>query len=173
MSREFEIYTGPVGKERDRVIIKTRQQCEGLLDRYGKEEMGESRVFATVERLKRALTGQHSIPQPGSIKSFSIPVKIVDEERVINISSSSNDPKTSEFIRIKVDKTIEELLLSSEDALIFEDWGMGENIYEKEIIEEHDGPQVREYTNPRLAPLEEIEPYAFTIDQIVLDKPLK
>ncbi len=54
---------------------------------------------------------------------------------------------------------IEELLLSKEDALIFEDWGMGEDLYHPEdILEVGEGLEF-EYTNPRLATINDIEPY--------------
>jgi hypothetical protein len=145
-NQEFKIYTDNESEERNKLIIKMRESCDEILIKWGKVKKEKKKIFGI-------------FPLSYKVNFFSI--------NSINISSTSSNPKASEFIRVKVEKHIEELLLSHEDALIFEDWGMGENIYEEGIVTETDeaGSEIK-YPNPRLATLEEIEPYFFIINQI-------
>ncbi len=169
------IYLETGHKERDKTISKLREDCELLIDKYGKVKKGKGLLFVSLQKLGKTL-GLNKTISGVKTKEFSILLKKKDE--TLTISSSSENPKESEFIVIKGSKHMNELFLSKGDALILENWEMGESIHDPQYIMEPvvDNENVYnafiERTNPYKAPLEEIEPYRNIVNNILIEYPL-
>ena len=154
-------------KERDKTISQLRDDCERLVDKYGKVKKGKGLLFVSLQKLGKALGLNKIISETTTTKEFTTLLKNEDKDETLTISSSSKNPKESEFIVIKGDKHMNELFLSKGDALILENWGMGENIHDPQpVIEPADGN-----INPYKASLEEIEPYRNIVDNILIKCP--
>lgn len=154
--------------ERLRLISETRQLCESLLETKG-------------SRVKRNLTGRLLMALGSAsiffskkedlreVLSYTGQIRVRKRDISIRISSNRTDPSQAELIRVQPIGWMVELALvkrgdGSDDALIFQDFGMRERIG-KIVTEqdseatEQDSEKERVYTNPRPASTEDISPY--------------
>lgn len=161
-------------KERTHLINQLRDNCEQLLIKYGKVEK-VSKITTSLQKFGKVLGLRH-VPPETSSKKFEAGLEIGGKNEKITVSSTLEDPTTSEFIKILGEKHMNELFLSKANALILENWGGGENVYSEEhLVEPTDsgrGGTEREYPNPRQATMEEIGPYKLIVDAILRNHPI-
>lgn len=148
-----------------------RGECEQLLIKYGKTEIS-SVITSSFQKIGRFLRLRQTSPEVG-LRTFKTNLKIEEENEEILISSSAKNPTSSEFIKIKGGRYLNELYLSKNNAFILENWGLGESIYEKREEIELNGNSEKITTNPRQASLEEISPYKIIVDAILQNHPIK
>ncbi|MCJ7804536.1 hypothetical protein MUP35_02265 [Patescibacteria group bacterium] len=149
-----------------------RGECEQLLIKYGKTEIS-SVIASSFQKIGKFL-GLRQTPPEVDLRTFKTKLKIKGEAEEILISSNTKSPITSEFIKIKGEKHINELYLSKDNnAFILENWGLGESIYEKREEVELNGNTEKITTNPRQASLEEVLPYKTIVDTILQNHPIK
>lgn len=149
---------------------RMRDHAEKLLEKYGTVEKDKN----ALRRLARLVI---NLGRTGLINSkvFSVDLDSTGGPFKVTMRSNRADPSSSEWIFIKPEVSIEGLVLQNQgEALIFEDWGMGEKISElKENVEESiSATEVVEYTNPRAALSEEIEPYKRIVETILQKYPV-
>lgn len=162
-------------KERRQLVSQLRDSCEQLLDRYGKvKKVGKATT--SFQRLGKFLGLRHTPPVTSS-KQFGVGLVINGKKEDISISSDSEDPATSEFIKVVGEKHMNELFLRKADALMLENWGMGESVHNEETIilgtpSFGENGIETEYKNPRQATIEELAPYKTIIDVILQDHPI-
>ncbi|SRR5258708_26501086 len=164
-NQEFDVYEEQDAIERDGLILVTRYSCEEIIRTKGKTKKGENKLLGVA---KKALGLKQIFRGTNTTQIFEVEIVEDGRPRQVSITSSSENPALSEFIKIKVSDCIQELVLSKDDALILEDWGMGENVYGEELTIETNGSEEREYPNPRPATLEEIKPYVKLVSDILL-----
>lgn len=164
-------------KERMQLINQLRRNCEQLLIRYGKVERVGA-LATSFQRLGKAL-GLRRAPPETSSRKFEAELEIEGKPEKITISSTSEDPAASKYIQVMGERHMNELFLSKDDALILENWGMGEDVDRKELTIESSSSgehgteeQEREYPNPRQATIEEIRPCESIVDAILRDYPI-
>ncbi len=160
-------------KERTQLINQLRSNCEQLLIKYGRVEK-VSKFTTSFQRLGRVL-GLRQVPPETDSRKLEAELEIGGEKEKITISSTSEDPTISEFIRIRGEKHMDELFLSKAGAFILENWGMGESVYHEEHIIESptfgESGTEREYPNPRQATMEEVGPYKSIVEAVLRNHP--
>ena len=146
---EIELLDRPNVEVPENEVHALQEKCIGLLKKYGKGIRTKSVSFDTPSR--RGEVG-------------------------LKISASSREPSKASVIRIKPERHLAELVLVKKDegrqALVFEDWGMGERLDEVEHLEEHESNEVRSYTNPRIASEDEFQSYKVAIEEILSSNPI-
>jgi hypothetical protein len=153
--------------ERSELIEHLNRDCVALLGMRGRVKKPE-RSFSNVFRLLgEKLRMNPPSMETRTVRTLTQGVTIKDQVWPIKITSSSEDPQLSEFIEIRIGDTVRVLYLGWDDALLLDDWKMGENIYEPETFdpEEHYGGEVAD-DNPRPATYDEMLQFRMVIDLV-------
>lgn len=169
MEHDFEYNDELLGDiERSQLIENLSKDCVALLGLRGGVEK-PARSFSNMFRFLGEKLGVH----PPSMKTRTVrtltqDVTIKDQRWPIKITSSSEDPQLSEFIEIRIGEAVRVLYLGWDDALLLDDWKMGdENIYDPEIFdpEEYYGGE-EAHDNPRPAFFDEMLQFRKVIDSV-------
>lgn len=146
---EIELLDRPDVEVPEDEVYVLQEKCINLLKKYGKGVRTKSVSFNVSSRI-------------GEIQ--------------LKVSANNREPSKASVIRIKPERHMSELVLIKKDeggqALVFEDWGMGERLDEVEHVVEHESYGERHYTNPRVASKDEFQSYKTAIDEILSSNPV-
>lgn len=153
--------------ERSELIDRLSKDCVALLGMHGRVKKPE-RSFSNIFRsLGEKLGMNPPSMETRTVRTMTQDVVINDQNWPIKITSSSEDPRLSEFIEIRIHEAVRVLYLGWDDAMLLDDWKMGENVYDPEIFdpEEYYGGEVAE-DNPRPASFDEMQQFRMVIDLV-------
>ena len=145
---EIELLDRPDVEMPEDEVNELQKKCMSLLKEYGKGIWRKSVSFNVSSRI-------------GEIQ--------------LKVSANNREPSKASVIRIKPERHMSELVLIKKNegsqALVFEDWGMGESpgevVHLEELIEHG-----RRYTNPRIASEGEFQSYKTAINEILSSNPV-
>jgi hypothetical protein len=102
--------------------------------------------------------------------SVTYPVTVGESEVAMKVAANRFVERDPEIVSLRVQASLDELVLlrvsDCIEVLILEHWGMGEKLDQIEQVIEHVPGGEIHFTNPRVASLEEVEPYRLAIDEI-------
>lgn len=143
-----------------------------LLDRP-EVEVPEGEVSELWEKCMNLLT-KYGKGIRTKLASFNVSSKMGEIQ--LEVSANKRKPSKVSIIRIRPRGYIAGLVLVKKDeshqALILEDWGMGEKLDEVENVVERDAHCERHYTNPLVASIDEFQSYKVAIDEILSSNPI-
>ena len=153
--------------ERSELVENLSRDCVALLGMRGRVRKPEH-SFSNVFRLLGEKLGMNPPSmETRTDRTLTQDVTINDQIWPIMTTSSSEDPQLSEFIEIRIREAVRVLYLGWDDAMLLDDWKMGENVYDPEIFdpEEYYGGEIA-HDNPRPASFDEMLQFRMVIDLV-------